>query len=126
MHMFTYGQRDRMRALFAPGGYRYPLLTSPAATAPAGEPALALSRSGNFPAADIYPNPASSYVSVNLKDPTEVGSLLSVYTSTGQVVMAQRITQQSFQLNVSGLSAGLYFIRLGNSDGQEALKFVKL
>jgi hypothetical protein len=126
MHMFTYGQRDRMRALFAPGGYRYPLLTSPAAAAPAGEPAEVLSRSGNFLAADIYPNPASSYVSVSLKDPTEVGSLLSVYNLTGQVVMAERITQQSFQLNVSGLAAGLYFIHLGNSDGQQALKFVKL
>jgi len=126
MHMFTYGQRDRMRALFAPGGYRYPLLTSPAAAAPAGEPAEVLSRNGNFPAADIYPNPASSYVSVSLKDPTEVGSLLSVYNVTGQVVMAERITQQSFQLNVSGLAAGLYYIQLGNSDGQQALKFVKL
>ena len=126
MHMFTYGQRDRMRTLFAPGGYRYPLLTSPAATAPPGEPAEVLSRSGNFPAADVFPNPASSYVSVNLKDPTEVGSLLSVYTLTGQVVMAERITQSSFQLNVSGLAAGLYFIHLGNSNGQQALKFVKL
>lgn len=126
MHMFTYGQRDRMRALFVPGGYRSPMLTSPAATAPAGEPAETVSRSGNFPAADIFPNPASSYVSVNLKDPTEVGCLLSVYTLTGQVVMAERITQQSFQLNVSGLASGLYFIHLGNTGGQEALKFVKL
>jgi hypothetical protein len=126
MHMFTYGQRDRMRALFAPGGYRYPLLASPAATASPGEPAEVLSRSGNFPAADVFPNPASSYVSVNLKDPTEVGSLLSVYTLTGQVVMAERITQPSFQLNVSGLAAGLYFIHLGNNNGQQSLKFVKL
>jgi Pregnancy-associated plasma protein-A/Secretion system C-terminal sorting domain len=126
MHMFTYGQRDRMRALFAPGGYRYPLLTSPAATAPTGEPAEVLSRSGNFPAADVFPNPASSYVSINLKDPAQVGSLLSVYTLTGQVIMAERITQSSFQLNVSGLAAGLYFIHLGNSEGQQALKFVKL
>jgi hypothetical protein len=126
MHMFTYGQRDRMRALFVPGGYRNPLLTSPAAAAPAGEPAEVLSLSGNFLAADIYPNPASSYVSVSLKDLTEIGSLLSVYNLTGQVVMAERITQSSFQLNVSGLAAGLYFIRLGNSDGQQALKFVKL
>ena len=126
MHMFTYGQRDRMRALFSPGGYRYPLLTSPAATAPAGEPAEVLSRNGNFLAADVFPNPASSYVSVNLKDPAQVGSLLSVYTLTGQVIMAERITQSSFQLNVSGLAAGLYFIHLGNSDGQQALKFVKL
>ena len=126
MHMFTYGQRDRMRALFAPGGYRNPLLTSPAATAPPGEPAEVLSRSGNFMAADIYPNPASSYVSVSLKDPTEVGSLLAVYNLTGQIVLAERITQPTFQLNVSGLAAGLYFIRLGNSDGQQALKFVKL
>jgi len=29
MHMFTYGQRDRMRTLFAPGGFRYALLSSP-------------------------------------------------------------------------------------------------
>ncbi len=126
MHMFTYGQRSRMRALFAPGGYRNPLLTSPAATAPAGEPAEVLARSGNFPVADVFPNPASSYVSVNLKDPTEVGCLLSVYTLTGQVVMTERVTQQSFQLNVSGLAAGTYFMHLGNSDGQQALKFVKL
>jgi hypothetical protein len=124
--MFTPGQVTRMRALFAPGGYRNLLLNSPAATAAPGEPAAVLSRSGNFPAADVFPNPASSYVSVNLKDPAQVGCLLAVYTLTGQVVMAERITQQSFQLNVSGLAAGLYFIHLGNSDGQQALKFVKL
>jgi len=28
MHLFTYGQRDRMRSLFADGGFRQPLLTS--------------------------------------------------------------------------------------------------
>ncbi len=126
MHMFTFGQVARMRALFAPGGYRNGLLTSPAATAAPGEPAEVLARSGNFPAADVFPNPASSYVSVNLKDPAQVGCLLSVYTLTGQVVLTERVTQQSFQLNVSGLAAGLYFIHLGNSDGQQALKFVKL
>jgi len=127
MHMFTYGQRDRMRTLFAPGGFRYAMLSSPAAFAPAGEPATTVSGSGGAVLApSLYPNPAASYVMVSLKDLSQIGSLLSVYNQMGQVVMAKRVTQASFRLNVSGLAGGLYFIRLGGAGCQESLKFVKL
>jgi len=125
MHMFTDGQRDRMLALFAPGGSRYPLLSSPAATAPPGEPSVTPA-SPTLSAPSLYPNPASNYVIINLPDPSEVGALLEVYNQMGQIVMAMRITQSNFQLNTGGLAGGLYFIRLGNSAGQESLKFVKL
>ncbi|HEV2479215.1 MAG TPA: M43 family zinc metalloprotease [Puia sp.] len=125
MHMFTNGQRDRMMALFATGGPRYPLLSSPAATAPPGEPAVT-GASPTLSAASLYPNPASSYVSINLKDPSQIGSLLEVYNQMGQIVMGMRITQANFQLNISGLAGGLYFVRLGNNAMQASLKFVKL
>ena len=126
MHMFTYGQRDRMRSLFAPGGFRYALLSSPAATAPAGDGSQEVSGGGMTLAPEIYPNPATNFVVLSLKDPSQVGCMLKVYNQVGQLMMATRVTQQTFQLSVSSLSGGLYFISLGNGVGQCSLKFVKL
>jgi hypothetical protein len=127
MHMFTSGQRDRMRTLFLPGGFRYALLSSPAAFAPAGEPETAQAGSGaSLLVPSLYPNPASSYISVTLKDASQIGGLLEVYDQMGRIVMTTRITQINFQLNVSGLAGGLYFMRLANGGGQETSKFVKL
>lgn len=127
MHMFTSGQRDRMRTLFMPGGFRYALLSSPAAFAPAGEPAATVSGSGAVVLTpSLYPNPASTYVSVVLPDASQIGGLLEVYNQTGQIVMAMRVTETSFQLNISGLANGLYFIRITGGGSQESAKFVKL
>jgi hypothetical protein len=126
MHMFTYGQRDRMRVLFAPGGFRNAILSSPAASAPAGEPSTVTSANSVNLIPSLYPNPASSYVYIVLKDASQIGSLLEVYNQVGQIVLATRITAANFQLNIAGLSGGLYFVRMGNTAGQESLKFVKL
>lgn len=127
MHMFTDGQRDRMRTLFMPGGSRYALLSSPAAAAPAGEPETKVSGSGAvLLTPSLYPNPASSYISVTLRDASQVGGLLEVYNQMGQIVIAMRVTGTSFQLNVSGLAGGLYFMRLVGGGSQEISKFVKM
>lgn len=128
MHMFTYGQRDRMRTLFAPGGFRYPILSSPAALAAPGEPADTAYSSGGLSVGSVkvYPNPAASEVTVHLPDVSKVGSLLEVYNQTGQRVMGTRVTSQDFNLDVSGLSGGVYFIRLSNGAGQQSLKLVKM
>lgn len=129
MHMFTNGQRARMRTLFVPGGFRYPILSSAAAAAAPGVPAdtaYADQASAGVPSASIYPNPAASAVTVRLNDVSKVGSLLEVYNQEGQRVMATMVTSQDFSLNVSGLSGGVYFIRLSNGGGQQTLKLVKL
>ncbi|HVS95437.1 MAG TPA: M43 family zinc metalloprotease [Puia sp.] len=128
MHMFTYGQRDRMRTLFLPGGFRYPILSSPAATAAPGEPADS-AYSGGAPGigeARIYPNPVANTATIHLGDVSKVGSLLEVYDQTGQRIMATRVTTQDFNLNVSGLSSGIYFIRLSNGGSQQSLRLVKM
>jgi hypothetical protein len=126
MHMFTNGQRARMLTLFEPGGARYPVLSSPAATAPPGEPATAISAAAQVTLASLYPNPAYSIVSVSLADASQIGSLMEVYNQVGQLVMATRVTQATTQINIAGLAGGMYFIRIGNSGSQQSLKFVKL
>ena len=128
MHLFTHGQRDRMRTLFAPGGFRYSLLSSPAAVAPASSVAQSTSQGmGISFGPSVYPNPASGVVTVNLNGSIPVGGLLDVYNQTGQLVKSIRVTQTILTLDVSGLAGGVYFIRPENGAlGEAPIKLVKL
>ena len=116
MHLFTNGQKARMLTLFAPGGFRYALLsdTVPVDTATAAVPPAATESS--VPGMAIYPNPAVSLATVQLTDPACLGGLLDIYNQLGQRVMSLRVTTLTLQLDVAGLSSGIYFIRM--SDGK--------
>jgi hypothetical protein len=124
MHLFTYGQRDRMRSLFVPGGFRYALLSS---TIP-----VALTDSAAIPegpvATDmsVYPNPAAGLVTVRLPDPGCVGGLLEVCNTLGQPVMTVRIGAQVIQLDVSNWNAGMYFIRVSGGSNKLVGKLLKI
>lgn len=130
MHLFTYGQRNRMRSLFAEGGFRAPLLTSNALTGTpvdGGTPTTGPSSGeGGGVALQIYPNPAINTVSVNVSEPACVGSLLELYDQVGQRLMTVRITSTSFQLNVSSLPRGLYFIRVNGGAVKSSYRLVKI
>jgi hypothetical protein len=130
MHMFTYGQRDRMRSLFGEGGFRFPLLSSNALS---GTPPDASNTTTTTPATpagsqelSLYPNPATNAVSVNIADGSRIGSMLEVYSQTGQRIMAVRISQSSMLLNVSSLPQGMYFISINDGKQHGMSKLVKL
>jgi hypothetical protein len=123
MHLFTYGQRDRMRTLFADGGFRQPLLTSTTGAVSTGGAGVTVPGTGGGVIVDLHPNPAMSSLSVNLQGKAKVGGMLDIYNQVGIKVMSVRVTELSFQLSVSGLSAGLYFMRV---EGGGSSRFVKL
>lgn len=124
MHLFTYGQRDRMRALFAPGGFRYALLSStglapgtvvgPLPSVPSGSASIRL-----------QPNPVIGPVWIISADASNTGAVLDIFNMMGQKVMTSRITGITFQLDISSLPKGIYFIHV-NGDGRNSLKMVKL
>lgn len=128
MHMFTYGQRDRMRTLFAPGGFRYPILSSAALTAsplPGGnKPASPVIDSSI--AVRIFPNPAVTSTNITVSGWISPGSLLEVYNQLGQRVLAQRVTTYTFQLDISTLPKGIYFLRTGNGKASTTVSLVKI
>jgi hypothetical protein len=129
MHMFTNGQRDRMHTLFAPGGFRYILLSSNAASVPAltaDTPADASSAGSQALSIGLYPNPAQNQLTVQLGDAGSLGSLLEVYDRMGQRVMATRVTGLDLSLDISHLPGGLYYIRLNNGKPGSGHAFVKL
>jgi hypothetical protein len=123
MRLFTYGQRDRMRTLFAPGGFRYPLLSS---TVPvAVTDSAAASAEAPAGAIAIFPNPAVSGATIQLTDPSYVGGLLEVYDQFGRQVLTMRITSMQLRLDVSSWSAGMYFIRMNGGGKAVAGKLLK-
>jgi hypothetical protein len=124
MHLFTYGQRDRMRTLFAPGGFRNPLLST---TVPiAVTDSTAVLREGAPGGITLFPNPAVSSVTINLADPSSMGGLLEVYDQVGRQVLTMRITSTQLLLDVSSWSAGMYFIRVSGAGKPIAGKLLKV
>lgn len=70
----------------------------------------------------FYPNPAQEVLNLVLSS-NAVGLSLGIYTVDGQQVGNEIITEASFQMNVSQLSEGLYFLRLEGAS--EAFQFIK-
>lgn len=64
----------------------------------------------------IFPNPATELVVIknNMKQP--IGKI-SVYNTTGSLVLSENTQQSNLTLNVSQLAAGLYTVNI-NNDGQ--------
>jgi pregnancy-associated plasma protein-A/type IX secretion system substrate protein len=126
MNLFTYGQRSRMLALFQPGGERFALLSSNALTAtalpsPARTPVEAAENS-----LYVYPNPSSGIVTIQLGDHINIGSSLELYNQVGQKVVATIVNQLQFQLNISSLSKGIYYIQVNDGKNKVMTKLLKL
>jgi hypothetical protein len=124
MHLFTYGQRDRMRSLFVPGGFRYPVLSSTVPVAVTGNAASVTDNAQG--GISVFPNPAVSGVTVELADPACLGGLLEVYDQLGRKMAEVRITSLVLQLDVSAWTEGVYFIRVGGGKNGETAKLVKI
>jgi hypothetical protein len=130
MHMFTYGQRDRMRAIFDQGGPRYPILSSNAlmgTTPSSATDSILASKESLVQGIEVYPNPATSAsgATVLLNDGIPVGSVLDVYNQMGQMVMTVRITGPSMRLDISSLTAGLYFVRVNDGKPHDIARLMK-
>jgi hypothetical protein len=68
----------------------------------------------------IYPNPATTKLII---EGLTQKAIAEVYDISGKLLLAQQLI--SYQLDVSSLATGLYFIRLITSEGRLVKKFVK-
>ena len=121
-NMFTSGQRERMRILFADGGPRHEMLFSKGGTGPSLQP-------GDLPVdslaqmkAFVFPNPAVHTITVN--GTNAIGEWIVVRNQLGETVSRSKITAETMRVNVSFLKNGVYFISIGA--GEKVLRLVKI
>ena len=67
----------------------------------------------------IYPNPASDVIYI--KSEQEITSVVSIYRIDGVLVLQKQISSQNKSFDISGLTSGLYLLRIDN----QAFKFIK-
>jgi hypothetical protein len=72
----------------------------------------------------IFPNPASDRISI-ISPALTGNTCLSIFTITGQQVVAKIISGFENQLEISNLPPGVYFVRLQNERLAEVRKFIK-
>jgi hypothetical protein len=128
MNLFTLGQKERMRSLFATDGIRNSLLYSKGLDDP-------LIFETPLPVADpawlhpkLFPIPATNELTLDLSyDVRWLGKTISITNIIGQSVMKQLITNKIQKINISRLNPGIYFLNSKKEDG-EAIKekFIKL
>lgn len=125
--MFTKGQKQKMRALFEPGGARYSILSSRALGIPANEEIPLPDPSPRWLHVKIYPDPASTELIINVEsDARWLGKELQVINIAGQLQFKKIISAKIQKIDVSQLHPGMYFIR-AEKEGEKIIeKFIKL
>jgi hypothetical protein len=72
----------------------------------------------------LYPNPASDVVSLTL-DNTNNGDLtLNIYNVMGTLVKSEIMRQNNRQINIGGLSNGVYMVEIKSKEGTEKQKLI--
>lgn len=69
----------------------------------------------------IYPNPVVETINISNAE----GSRIAIYNSNGQVVKQIEKAESHAAVNVSSLSAGIYWMQITSDNGVNTVKFVK-
>ena len=104
MNLFTKGQKARMRALFAPGGFRNSILTSTGLNPPLIAELPLPDESPKWLYAQLYPNPVISEMTLDLAyDVRWIGKTINITNTQGQIVLQVTISSKYQKINVSKL-----------------------
>jgi hypothetical protein len=72
----------------------------------------------------IYPNPSSGQYIVS---GVQAGSQIAVYSASGQLILRKSIHNSSdFEINISNVESGIYFLEISNDTGMVKKKLTKI
>lgn len=80
----------------------------------------------SFNAIFVYPNPASSQLTISVPDAAGLPDSYVVYNSLGQELKTAKVLSESnLNLNISVFATGVYFIKISKDGQHKTLRFVK-
>jgi len=131
MNMFTVGQRQKMRSLFAKGAIRNTFLVSSACTAPVaaeGVPAAVEIPAETIaaPSFKIYPSLVNTTLTVEYKSAATLSAkTINIFNVYGAKVYSTVINQVINGIPVGHLSSGVYIVQIGEGKTAFVAKFIK-
>ena len=129
MNMFTQGQKNEMRSLFALGNFRNSFLNSSvcdSSQAEGGPLPADSSAISNQITISIYPNPFSDQVTVSSKNEADInGKIIKVFDVTGRLYISKVIISQKTTMNVGNLPPGMYILKVEGGNSPQVFKLIK-
>jgi len=129
MNMFTQGQKNEMRGLFALGNPRNSFLNSSvcdSSLAQGGPLPKDSSTNASSINVSIYPNPFSNQITIKAKTEAEInGKTVKLYDVTGKLFLTQIISIQTTSINVTSLPSGMYFLKVEGGNAPKVFKLIK-
>ena len=131
MNLFTTGQKNKIRSLFALNGPRNSFLNSSACdsvTESAGSvPANSTPAIPSEVSLSIYPNPIDHDLNIVALNGYELkGKSISIYNLTGSLIYKSTGLAAVNKINLSFLTSGVYLLKIGNNAEKKVFKIIKL
>jgi len=127
MHMFTAGQKTKMRSVFSATGWRNNFLNSYvcdstyAAGGPLPNDTLPVAKPADN--VEVYPNPVIDIFKLRSKDlATMSGKMLEIYSIEGRRLKMKLLSSNTETMDIRELPAGIYIIRI---QGLSPLRIIK-
>jgi len=77
-----------------------------------GEEGTGIGENGSQQMVNVYPNPGNGIFNISLEKPMD---RIEIYSMTGSLMLDQPITGQQFNLNLSHLEKGMYFLKCSDA-----------
>lgn len=140
MYMFTAGQKARMQAVLAPGGFHYSLTTSTAAAAPISsqiaQTSVDAAKVMNIAPALVFPNPVKTDMNVSYAVTAETANVqVEIYNTLGALVGTYNEGSKPTGTHVFRVSAdndakfgalknGMYICRIKGAEAGKVIRFM--
>ncbi len=128
MSMFTNGQRNKMRSMFALGNYRNSFLNSSVCNQPAPQESLLAKEAITATINNIvlYPNPAKDFVNIEAGNKSSLsGKTLVIYNMLGIEMKKQTLTATKNTVLIDNLSSGMYMVKIGEGKEMKIMQLIK-
>ena len=126
MYMFSKGQAEKMRSMFAIGDARNSFLNSSVCDSNSVQRgAVAIDPAAAKTNISLYPNPAIKFINIETKNVSDVGQTVKVWNVYGGVVISQLLLTQKISITIQQLPAGVYFVKVGEGKENKTIRFVK-
>jgi hypothetical protein len=141
MNMFTNGQKQRMRALFAKGNMRNSFLLSFACdstlaqgsslpvtvdTIPATTTVTPIVPAKQNISLKVYPNPTQSIVNIEYTNTiTSSPKTISIFSVVGTRVYTDKLTKEKAYVNIANFSKGVYIVQIEEGTNRLTTKIIK-
>jgi hypothetical protein len=90
-----------------------------------GDFGISINKNNRLTNFDIYPNPTSGIISINLGSNSLFNAQIEVIDVLGKIIYSRKATKSKTTLNLNNYSGGVYLIKFSNHLGSKFYKVIK-